>query len=218
MFKSKNIITVQHPESVHHTNGMIGSWTDWQLTDKGVQQAGNIADHLISEIQERTFSIYASPLIRTKQTADIIGEKLNIVPRLTDALKERSLGKAIGKSVQWLKENIQREEKTIYDKCFDDAESRFDVWQRLLPFYESIVNNEEENMIIVSHGDTLSVFNVMWLGFGAEALNAIDLYGISGGVSFLHQSTDGKRKIGRLSDTSFLTGISGKNRADRFEP
>lgn len=29
----KNIITVQHTQSVHHTNGMVGSWTDWELSE-----------------------------------------------------------------------------------------------------------------------------------------------------------------------------------------
>ena len=33
----KNIITVQHTQSVHHTNGMVGSWTDWELTETGKQ-------------------------------------------------------------------------------------------------------------------------------------------------------------------------------------
>ena len=42
----KRIITVQHPQSVHHTNGMIGSWTDWELTETGKQQAENIAENL----------------------------------------------------------------------------------------------------------------------------------------------------------------------------
>ena len=31
--KMKHIITVQHTQSVHHTNGMVGSWTNWDLTD-----------------------------------------------------------------------------------------------------------------------------------------------------------------------------------------
>ena len=38
----KNIITIQHTQSVHHTNGMVGSWTDWDLTELGVQQAKRI--------------------------------------------------------------------------------------------------------------------------------------------------------------------------------
>lgn len=201
---SKNIITIQHPESVHHTNGMIGSWTDWELSEKGVHEAKNIARNLKPEIQDKKFSVYSSTLIRTKQTAKIITEQLNTLPKFTDALKERSLGKAIGKSVQWLKENIEKEEKTIYDKCFSDAESRHDVWQRLYPFYEEILNNDEENIIIVSHGDSLSVFNVMWLGLNVEMLNTIDLYGVSGGVSFLYQTHTGKRIIKKISDTSYM--------------
>lgn len=200
----KNIITIQHPESVHHTNGMIGSWTDWDLTDNGVQQAANIAYNLKSEIENRECSIYSSSLKRAIQTAEIIGKRLNIPTTQTDSLRERSLGKAIGKSVQWLKENIENEENTIYDKCFSDAESRFNVWQRLLPFYNEILYNNEENMIIVSHGDTLSIFNVMWLGLDVAMLNDISLYGVSGGVSFLHQTADGKRIIKRLSDTSYM--------------
>lgn len=204
MFRTKNIITIQHPESIHHTNGMIGSWTDWELTEKGIQQAKNIAHHLKSEIGNTEYSIYSSTLKRTKQTAEIICETLNLSLNLTDALKERNLGKAIGKSVQWLKENIEKEEKTIYDKCFSDAESRFEVWQRLLPFYQEIINNNKENIIIVSHGDTLSVFNAMWLDLNVEVLNKVDLYGVSGGVSFLYQTAKGKKVIKRLSDTSFL--------------
>ena len=29
----KNIITIQHPEPIHHTNGMVVSWANWDLTE-----------------------------------------------------------------------------------------------------------------------------------------------------------------------------------------
>ncbi|MDP9956006.1 putative phosphoglycerate mutase [Epilithonimonas hungarica] len=203
MLLNKNVITVQHPESIHHTNGMIGSWTDWELTKNGILQAENIARNIRKEFQDIRFATYSSPLKRTMQTAEILGKELHCTPKLSDALKERSLGKAIGKSVQWLKDNIENEEKTIYDKCFIDAESRFDVWNRLLSFYNEIMSNDDENIIIVSHGDTLSIFNVMWLGLDPETLHDIDLSGVSGGVSFLHRKAFGKKIIKRLSDTSY---------------
>ena len=38
----KNIITIQHTQSIHHTNGMVGSWTDWELSELGVEQANKI--------------------------------------------------------------------------------------------------------------------------------------------------------------------------------
>lgn len=46
----KRIITVQHTESIHHINGMVGFWTDWELTDKGKEDAKKIALHLKEEI------------------------------------------------------------------------------------------------------------------------------------------------------------------------
>ena len=60
----KHIITVQHTQSIHHTNGMVGSWTDWDLTE------------------------------------------------------QRNLGKCCGKSVQWLRENIESPENTIDDRLW----------------------------------------------------------------------------------------------------
>ena len=40
----KTIITIQHTQSVHHTNGMVGSWTDWDLSELGVQQFKRIGE------------------------------------------------------------------------------------------------------------------------------------------------------------------------------
>ncbi len=210
MYQSKNIITIQHPESIHHTNGMIGSWTEWELTKKGKDQAVNIANKLKSELEGKRYSIYCSTLLRTKQTSEVIGEILDTKIILTDVLKERSLGRAIGKSVKWLKENIENEEVTVYDKCFSNAESRSDVWKRLLPFYNKILNNEEENIILISHGDTLSIFNALWLELDVDYLNKINISGVSGGVSFLYQTSSGKRIIKRLGDTSYMNRDSGR--------
>lgn len=202
--KIKNIITVQHPESIHHTNGMIGSWTDWELTDKGKQQAKSIALKLKMELGDQKYVLYSSPLMRTKQTAAFLSQSLRTDILFSDSLKERSLGKAIGKSVKWLQENLESVEQTVDDRCFSDAESRRDVWERLLPFYQVIMDHEEPNIMLVSHGDTLSIFNIMWLGLGPEVLNRINLSGLSGGVSFLYQTDKGKRVIKRLSDTSYM--------------
>ena len=46
----KHIITIQHTQSVHHTNGMVGSWTDWDLTELGREQAESIGRKLKEEL------------------------------------------------------------------------------------------------------------------------------------------------------------------------
>lgn len=160
----KRIITIQHTQSIHHLNGMVGSWTDWDLSELGIEQADNIGLKLSSQLKDKQFTMYSSDLLRAKHTSKIIGKHMNISPIITDALRERNLGKCIGKSVQWLRDNIECKEKTIDDRMFSDAESRRDVWNRLTPFFDMIMNSTEENIILVSHGDLLSLFNVAWYG------------------------------------------------------
>lgn len=200
----KSIITIQHTESIHHTNGMVGSWTEWDLSELGIKQANNIGRNLSKELENKKYVMYSSDLLRSKHTAKIIGKYLGIEPILVRELRERNLGRCVGKSVKWLKENIEKEEKSIDDKMFSDAESRRDEWNRLLPFFNELMASEHENIIIVSHGDLLSVFNSMWLGMEVEMLNKSELFGLAGGVTFMEEIASGKRVIKRMSDTSYV--------------
>ena len=69
----KTIITVQHTQSIHHTNGMVGSWTDWDLSELGIQQAKRIGEKLKVELEDRQLVMYSSDLKRAKQTAENVG-------------------------------------------------------------------------------------------------------------------------------------------------
>ena len=198
----KNIITVQHTQSVHHTNGMVGSWTDWDLSELGRQQADNIGRNLVDYTGGAPFVLYSSDLKRAKQTAEAIGRHLGLTPVLRTELRERNLGKACGKSVQWLRENLECPEKTVDDRLFSDGESRRDAWNRLLPFFHEIMENHAENILIVSHGDLLSLFNAMFLEMPVEHLERAELSGLAGGVSRMFVDDNGKRFIKRMGDLS----------------
>lgn len=200
----KHIITVQHTQSQHHTNGMVGSWTDWELTELGKQQADCIAKNLAAELEGKCPVMYSSDLMRAKQTAEIIGDKLSIITEFRTELRERNLGKCCGKSVQWLRENMESEEKTVDDRIFSDAESIRDVWKRLQPFFDEMISSEDETVIIVSHGGLLSVFNAMFIGSSVESLNNGNIHGLSGGVSHFYIGEDGRRYVRRISDMSYL--------------
>ena len=147
---------------------------------------------------------YTSDLLRAKQTAEIVGGYLGLAPILRTELRERNLGRCCGKSVQWLRENQEMQEKTIDDRLFSDAESRRDEWNRLQLFFEKMMAGNDENVIVVSHGDLLSVFNVMFLGLSVETINGIDLFGMAGGVSFMFVNDEGKRIMKRMSDMSYI--------------
>ena len=200
----KNIITIQHTQSIHHTNGMVGSWTDWDITELGISQAEKIGEKLAQELSGKNYVMYSSDLLRAKHTAEIIAKHLKLEVKLRQELRERNLGKCVGKSVQWMKENKETIEKTVDDRLFSDAESKRDEWKRLKPFFDEIMSNDEENIIIVSHGDLLSVFNMMWIGLEVEMTEKFELFGLSGGVTFMFQHEDGKRFIRRMGDLSYI--------------
>ena len=200
----KNNFTVQHTQSVHHINGMVGSWTDWELTELGKQQADRIGKRLEDELGDRNLVIYSSDLLRARQTAEIISKHFAIMPILKTELRERNLGKCCGKTVQWMRDNMECQEKTIEDKMFSDAESRRDEWNRLKPFFDSVMADDSENIIIVSHGDLLGVFYTMFLGLSMETLNNVEIFGLAGGVSHMFDNGEGKRFIKRISDMSYV--------------
>ncbi len=200
----RHIITVQHTQSVHHTNGMVGSWTDWDLTELGRSQADRIGKKLKDELAGKKVVMFSSDLKRAKQTAEEIAKYLDVQPILRQELRERNLGKCCGKSVQWLRENLECPEKTVDDRLFSDGESRRDAWNRLESFYKEIIAGNDENIIIVSHGDLLSIWNAMFLGLPVEALNTVDIHGPGGGVSHMFICDDGKHLVKHINDTSYL--------------
>ena len=53
----QQIITIQHTQSEHHTNGMVGSWTDWHRTLYGRAQAERIAQRLLPLLQGQTWTL-----------------------------------------------------------------------------------------------------------------------------------------------------------------
>lgn len=200
----QHIITVQHTQSVHHTNGMVGSWTDWDLTELGKEQADRIGRALKEELAGKNVILYSSDLKRARQTAEAIAKHLGTEPTLRQELRERNLGQCCGKSVQWLREHMERPERTVDDRLFPDGESRRDAWNRLLPFYREVTENGEETMIIVSHGGLLCLWNAMFLGMPVESLERAEIHGLAGGVSHMLIFDDGRRRIRHINDMSYI--------------
>lgn len=199
----KTVITIQHTQSIHHTNDMIGSWTDWDITKLGVLQAERIGKNLADELSCKVDRIISSDLLRARHTAEIVAKYFNVEIELDERIRERNLGEACGKSKEWAHANTIVWEKTIDDKPFNLCESRRDTWNRLTTFFAELMQATDKTIILVSHGDTLSLLNAMWIGLEVEALNKVDLFGLSAGVSILQELDDGKRRIRRLSDMSY---------------
>ena len=64
--------------------------------------------------------------------------------------------------------------------------------------------SKDELIIIVSHGDLLSVWNSMYLGLQPESFYQIDIHGPAGGVSHMTVTDEGKHKIEHINDMSYI--------------
>lgn len=47
----------------------------------------------------------------------------------------------------------------------------------------------------------------MWLNIDIEMLNKIDLFGLAGGVSFMHETIDGKRIIKLIRNLKTIVSV-----------
>ncbi len=192
--KRKTIVTVQHTESQHHINGMIGAWADWELTERGKRQAYEIGIGLSGENGSQEFSMYVSDLKRAMQTADEINKTLKIVPEVTRVIREVNAGAGNGQSREWYNAN-KNPAKDSYDpdyKPFEDAESDRDLWNRLYPFYQEVISNDMENIMIVSHGTALSFLHSMFMGDTFRDIAHTRFIGFGGAVSKFTIEPEGK--------------------------
>lgn len=208
----KEIITIQHPQSEQHLNGMIGSWGDWDLTELGARHAKRIGMKLREEIGEKRFRLFSSDLPRARHTAEIIAECLHLEPRYTPLLREMNLGEANGKTKDWAREHAACPlwpgmidwAQSVDDRPFRGAETKREVWQRLHAFMEQEISGSDEHLILVSHDGVLSLFFAMWLGMDVDQLQHSHLSGRKGGVSHLLEDANGHRLMLRLNDMSFI--------------
>ena len=196
----KNIITIQHAQSVHHNTGMVGSWTDWKLTELGREHAENIGRKLSAELKGQAYKIYSSDLLRAKQTAEPLARYMGVEIEYREKLREHNLGEAVGKTGQWAKEN-ELPGNTFDDPQFRGAETWREFWARVSDLCGDVTAERAENIILVSHGVTLSVWQSVWLG---EGIKPFKYTGLAGGVSFFEITDGGERIIQRLNDPSYM--------------
>jgi broad specificity phosphatase PhoE len=83
------LLLVRHGETDWNADGRLQGQTDRPLSDYGRRQALQLADELESEEFE---AIYSSDLARARETAQIVGDRLEIPVELDPYLREKDWG------------------------------------------------------------------------------------------------------------------------------
>ena len=198
---AKKVIAIQHTQSAHHGSAMPGGWNDWELTALGREHAENIGRKLSDELNGQDWKIYSSDLARARQTVEPLARYMGLEIHFMKNLREmnHSGKEGFDKASIWCKENGVAA-PTYVDRHFTDAETWGGFWNRVAGCCDTIAADEADNVIVVSHGMTMSAWQYAWLGLD---ICDFEYVGDPGGVSFMQITDKGRRIINRWNDTFY---------------
>jgi len=146
------IYLVRHGQVPHNASHQYNT-KDEDLTDIGIKQALEVKE----KIKDIDFDIiYSSPLIRAKNTAQIITDNnSNIV--FDDRLKERSCGSLSGQPL----EVTNRVEYWNYytDIQYGTSENIQEFFKRVYDFLDELKTKDYKKVLIVGHSGISKAFN-----------------------------------------------------------
>lgn len=146
---------LRHGLSVANRDGLVQGQGDYPLAQEGSKQAKILADFW--KARDVNFRlIICSPLLRAKQTAEIICETLGVEIQYNDIWLERHQGEAQGmpyeKAKNWY---VNKTPPSIYDPIFDTGESEWELYCRGGDGLQELLRLDPADYLIVSHGAIL---------------------------------------------------------------
>lgn len=144
----------RHGETLMNRKSIVQGRYASLLTLKGIDQIKSIAYRILDH--EKDFSNYkliCSPVVRTRQTMQIIQEILGITDKKViedELITETDTGDYTLLSWSYVKEKFPNFESDRHFQ-YPNGENKQDVYARIVKFYEKI--KDEENLIVVSHGN-----------------------------------------------------------------
>jgi broad specificity phosphatase PhoE len=161
------VFMVRHGATVLSAEDRFAGATDVALSDEGREQTRRLADRLS---EEKIVAIYASPLGRTVETAQILAAPHQLEIQVRDAFREINHGhweQMTRREVdQKFPEEAAEWEKDPYTFAPQGGESGLAVTARALPVLIDLVRlHPGENFLIVSHKATIRLLLSSLLGF-----------------------------------------------------
>lgn len=140
------LYVARHGQTVWNKQNKVCGITDVELTEKGIEQAENLADILPGDIDV----IITSPLRRAVETSKIIAAKNNCSLYIDELLIEQNYG---------IFEGVDRKDphflnnKRNFAYRYPGGESMMQVAYRVYGFIDKIKNKYQgKNVLVVSHG------------------------------------------------------------------
>ena len=202
--QATTLLLVRHGRSTWNAVGRIQGQADPPLDDVGREQARLVGERLR---RYRPQAVYASPLRRAYETAEIIADCLNLPVIPDDRLQEYDLGVVSG--LTW--EEIQEHHPAIAARWRGGSgeaeipgEEGHQVFrERVLAIFDEIVTRHSgETVCVVSHGGTQGMYFNHLLGLGGR----LSPFRFSNGSLTIVEVGGPRLRIEVVNDTCHLKG------------
>ena len=148
-------VFLRHGESVGNAEARWQGQSDYVLTEKGRAQVRALAERWRSE-DVKFDLIITSPLVRAKETAEIIASALNANVELEPILMERHIGEMEGLTAEEVRKKPQPSFVTPYDAIGGEGEGDWALFLRAGQALHSLLRRAPGSYLIVSHGGLLN--------------------------------------------------------------
>lgn len=155
------------------TGTKLGGRTTAPLSDAGRDQAAQTAQYLA----DVTFkAIYASPLPRTTETAEIVARPHRLKVRPAEGMLEVDYGRWTDRPLKPLFKNklwpvIQNTPSLV---TFPDGESIRAAQERAVTAIEEIAGRHDgKNVVVVSHADVIKAVVAFYVGMGLDSFQRL---------------------------------------------
>ena len=161
------VFMVRHGATVLSAEDRFAGATDVALSDEGREQTRRLADRLS---HEKIMAVYASPLGRTVETAQILAGPHKLEVQACDGFREINHGRWEQMTRREVEEKFPEEaaewEKDPYTFAPLGGESGLAVTARALPALIALVREHAgQNILVVSHKATIRLLLSSLLGF-----------------------------------------------------
>ena len=161
---------IRHGATTLSAEDRFAGAVDVPLSDEGRAQAKLLGERLAST---KLTALYASPLSRTVETAQLVGAPQGLEPKLDAGLREIAHGHWEGLRRKEVEQNFAAEyaawEEDPFTFAPPNGETGLSVMARALPVIrEIVVRHPGENVAVISHKATIRLLLSSLLGFDAR--------------------------------------------------
>jgi broad specificity phosphatase PhoE len=161
------VFMVRHGATVLSAEDRFAGATDVELSNEGREQTRRLAERLS---REKIVAVFASPLGRTVETAQILAKPHKLEVQTRDGLREISHGRWEQLTRREVEERFPEEaaewEKDPYTFAPLGGESGLAVTARALPVLLELVREHPgKNILVISHKATIRLLLSSLLGF-----------------------------------------------------